>query len=242
MAKRRGRHILRMGAWGAGLAGVGLAALFGWLMWQVDRAQAGTAGAEMGSVDAIIVLGAWVRPDGSPGPDLRSRTWWAVQLFHDLTEAEQGQGQGPVLILTGGSPDDANAASTVSRRMAESRGVPGQRVFQAQGGQTTAEDVAAAGLLMQERGWTDAVLVSHPLHLFRTKWHFDRAAAHLNSAQIRAVTYPAGGITYLSVRQRLILDAREAVGILWATADGWERMAPLGRWLEALVYGRGQTL
>ncbi len=106
--------------WGVGLAGVGMAALFGWLMWQVDRAQTGTADTLIGPVEAIVVLGAVVRPDGSPGPDLRSRTWWAVSLYHDLI----AQGQDPVLILTGGSPIHPNAASTVARRMAESRGVP----------------------------------------------------------------------------------------------------------------------
>ncbi len=51
------------------------------------------------------------------------------------------------------------------------------------------------------------------------------------------MTYAAGGITYLSARQRLILDAREAAGILWASVDGWERMAGLGRVLERIVYG-----
>ncbi len=237
MAKQRRRRIFRGLFWGTGLAGVGMAALFGWLMCQVDRAQTGTAGALAEPVDAIVVLGATVRPDGSPGPDLRSRTWWAVSLFHDLVE----QGQDPVLILTGGSPIHPGAASTVARRMAESRGVPSARIFQTQGGQTTAEDMAATVDLMQGSGWNQAILVSHPLHLFRSKWHFDRAVA-ASKSEIRSATYAAGGITYLSPRQRLTLDAREAAGILWASVDGWQRMAPLGRWLEAWVYGRGETL
>ena len=224
--------MVRVVIWGVGLAGVGMAALFSWLMWQVDRAQTGTAGTLTGPTEAIVVLGAVVRPDGSPGPDLRSRTWWAVSLFHDLTD----MGQDPVLILTGGSPIHPNAASTVARRMAESRGVPPSRIFQAPGGQTTAEDMDAAVGLMQKAGWNQAILVSHPLHLFRSKWHFERAVT-ASKSEIRSVTYAAGGITYLSTRQRLTLDAREAAGILWASVNGWERMAGLGRVLERSVYG-----
>lgn len=235
MAKQRRRRAFRVGFWGVGLAGVGMVALFGWLMWQVDRAQVGTAGALTGpssrTVQAIVVLGAVVRPDGSPGPDLRSRTWWAVSLYRDLTD----MGQEPVLILTGGSPSDGDAASTVARRLAESRGVPSARIFQTQGGQTTAEDMAATVDLMQGSGWNHAILVSHPLHLFRSKWHFERAVA-ASKSEIRSATYAAGGITYLSTRQRLTLDAREAAGILWASVDGWERMAGLGRILERIVY------
>lgn len=232
MQKQRRRQIFRMILWGGGLAGVGLAALFGWLMWQVDRAQMGNAGTLSDPVEAIVVLGATVRPDGSPGPDLRSRTWWAVELYHDLV----AQGESPALILTGGWPGDVGAASSVARRMAETRGVPAMRIFQAQGGQTTAEDMAAAVSVIQKAGWNQAILVSHPLHLFRSQWHFERAVA-ASKTEIRSVTYAAGGITYLSARQRLILDAREAAGILWASVDGWERMAGLGRVLERIVYG-----
>ncbi len=232
MQKQRHKRIFRMMTWGVGLAGVGMAALFGWLMWQVDRAQTGTAATMAGPVEAIVVLGATVRADGSPGPDLRSRTWWAVSLYHDLV----AQGQNPVLIFTGGMPGEYGAASTVARRMAASRGVPDAQLFQTQGGQTTAEDMAAAVDLMQKAGWDQAILVSHPLHLFRSQWHFARAVKQSN-AQIHSITYPAGGISSLSASQRLTLDAREAAGILWAAVDGWERMGGLGRVLERIVYG-----
>lgn len=209
------------------MAGVGLLLLFGWLMWQVDRAQLGTFGEADEAVDAIIVLGAWVRPDGTPGPDLRSRTWWAVDLYHTLRD----QGQRPVLITTGGTGDDQRAASAVAGQMAQRRGVPAADVIHAGGGQTTAEDMQFAAQIMQIRGWQRAVLVSHPLHLYRSQWHWQRVS------DLPAVTYPAGGITYLSLGQRLLLDAREAAGILWTSVHGWERMAGLGRLLESVVYG-----
>lgn len=221
------RRFLRATFLGAGLAGVVLAVYFGWLMWRVDRAQTGSLDVATDGVEAIVVLGAQVRADGTPGPDLRSRTWWAVRLYHDLV----AQGQSPILITTGGNPENAGSASAVAARLAQAGDVPAQRIFQAQGGQTTAEDMISAAQIMQERGWERAVLVSHPLHLYRSLWHFQRASGR------SAETYAAGSLRTLSLQRRLQLDAREAAGILWAAVGGWERMAGLGRWLERIVYG-----
>ena len=224
--RRKARTIRLLGR-GIGLTSLGMALLFGWLMWRVNGAQAGTFGDGAAPVDAIIVLGATVRADGTPGPDLRSRTWWAVDLYHTLV----AQGQSPILITTGGDPGDWYAASTVAAEMAQRRGVPADQIVQAGGGQTTEEDMRFAAQTMQRHGWQQAILVSHPLHLYRSRWHFQRLS------DLAVETYPAGGITYLSTNQRLTLDAREAAGILWASVNGWEHMTGLGRWLEAIVYG-----
>jgi len=214
----------------AGLAGVFLAGIVGmtalfWLAWQIDSVGLGDPPQQ---TDAIVVLGARVRADGEPGSDLYSRTRWAVSLFHERVAL----GENPVLITTGGYTNDRLSAAAVAQRKAIEWGVPAERIFLADGGQTTGEDAQAAAALMAAHSWRSVTLVSHPLHLYRSRWHFERAGV----PEIH--TYPAGNRERLPGPARLYLSSREAFGVAWAAVDGWERFAPLGHFLEALVYGR----
>jgi len=207
------------------LAGLtGISALF-WLAWRIDDAGLGDPPQP---TDAIVILGALVRDDGEPGRDLYARTRWAVNLFHERTAL----GENPVLITTGGFTDDPLSAAAVSRRMAIDWGVPAKRIFLADGGQTTGEDAEATAAVMAAWGWRSATLVSHPLHLYRSRWHFQRAGI----PEIH--TYAAGNRARLPNAARVYLSSREAFGLAWAAVDGWERFAPLGHFLEGLVYGR----
>src|SRR5512139_2101909 len=125
--------------------------------------------------DAIVVLGARVNADGSPGSDLTSRTYHAVDLWQ--------RGIAPYIICTGGFRDEPLSAAAVCKRFAVSLGVPADRVFLADGTSNTDEDAQATAEVMGRQGWREAVLVSHPLHLFRARWLFQRAG-------IDAVTSP----------------------------------------------------
>ncbi len=198
---------------------------FFWLAWQIDRAGLGDPPQQ---TDAIVILGALVRADGEPGRDLYSRTRWAVNLFHERVAL----GESPVLITTGGYTADHLSAAAVAQRKAIEWGVPAGRIFLADGGQNTGEDAQAAAAIMAVHGWRSATLVSHPLHLYRSHWHFERAGIP------EIYTYAAGNRERLSGPARVYLSSREAFGVVWAAADGWERFEPLGRFLEALVYGR----
>ena len=86
---------------------------FALLVWQVDR---------LGRVDqarpsdAIVVLGARVNADGTPGSDLTSRTYHAVDLWK--------QGVAPHIICTGGFRNEPLSAASVCKRFAVSLGVP----------------------------------------------------------------------------------------------------------------------
>jgi uncharacterized SAM-binding protein YcdF (DUF218 family) len=206
----------------AGIAGISL--LF-WLAWQIDDAGLGDPPRQ---TDAIVILGALVRADGEPGRDLSARTRWAVSLFHERVAL----GEDPVLITTGGYTNDRLSAAAVAQRKAIEAGVPAERIFLADGGQTTGEDAQAAAAVMAAHGWRSATLVSHPLHLYRSRWHFARAGVP------EIYTYAAGNRARLPGPARVYLSSREAFGVVWAAVDGWERFEPLGRFLEALVYGR----
>lgn len=203
---------------------VGISLLF-WLAWQIDGAGLGDPPQQ---TDTIVVLGALVRADGEPGRDLSARTRWAVSLFHERVAL----GETPVLITTGGYTSDPLSAAAVAQRKAIEWGVPSERIFLADGGQTTGEDAQAAAAVMAAHGWRSATLVSHPLHLYRSRWHFERAGI----PDIH--TYAAGNRERLPGPARVYLSSREAFGVAWAAVDGWERFEPLGRFLEELAYGR----
>ena len=89
---------------------------FAFLVWQVDRL--GQQDHAQPS-DVIVVLGARVNADGSPGSDLTSRTYHAVDLWQ--------AGYAPSIICTGGFKDEQLSAAAVCKRFAIELGVPANR-------------------------------------------------------------------------------------------------------------------
>jgi uncharacterized SAM-binding protein YcdF (DUF218 family) len=174
------------------------AAQFVFLAYRINRTGSRDLAAP---ADAIIVLGARVDADGQAGPDLRSRTLHAVDLFR--------HGLASHLICSGGYEGDRLSAAAVACRLAEAEGVPADSVLLAEGSMTTWEDARSAGALMRARGWRSAILVSHPLHLERARLLFLGQGI---------IVYPSPTSTDLSAipwRDRTWLTAREAVGIVW---------------------------
>lgn len=195
---------------------------FAFLAWQVDRLgredQARPA-------DVIVVLGARVNTDGSPGSDLTSRTYHAVDLWK--------QGIAPYIICTGGFRDEPLSAASVCKRFAASLDVPADRVYLADGSTNTIEDAQVTKQVMEHQGWQSAVLVSHPLHLFRARWLFHREG-------VAAVASPTTTDTHrIFPPLRAWYDLREAGSIVVTALDGWaiipERwVAKLQTWAYAL--------
>lgn len=194
---------------------------FALLTWQIDRL--GRVD-EARPADAIVALGARVNADGSPGSDLTSRTYHAVDLWR--------QGLAPYIICTGGFRNERLSAAAVCRRFAVSLGVPEDRVLLADGSANTIEDAAVTEEVMAQHGWRRAILVSHPLHLYRARWLFRRT-------EIDAVTSPTSTETgSIFAPLRLWYDVREAGGIIVTALDGWSVIPP--QWvakLQTLAYG-----
>jgi len=188
---------------------VGLAALiaFGLLCSQIDHLGRQDAPAQ---ADAIVVLGAQVTSSGQPGSDLTSRTYHAVDLYN--------AGWAPHVICTGGYANDPTSAAATAARFAVSLGVPAERVFQADGSMTTAEDARAAAGVMAAQGWESVILVSHPLHLYRARWSFRRSGLKVHSSPTTTDTgriFPLLRLWYV-IREAgaLILTVLEEWGIL----------------------------
>ena len=177
---------------------------FALLVWQVDRL--GRVD-EARTADAVVVLGARVNVDGSPGSDLTSRTYHAVDLWK--------QGIAPALICTGGLKDEPLSAASVCKRFAVDLGVPAEQIFLADGSSNTIEDAQMTAAVMGQQGMRSAVLVSHPLHLFRARWLFRLAG-------IDAVTSPTSTETHrIFPPLRAWYAVREAGGIVLTAVDGW---------------------
>jgi len=191
---------------GYGLGGLILIACLGLgvLIWQIDRAGRLDAATP---ADVIVVLGARVAGDGSPGPDLASRVAHAVDVWR--------AGYAPNIICTGGFKNERLSAAAVCRRLAIQEGVPAARIFLGDGTTNTAEDAQAASQVMTAHGWRTAIVVSHPLHIFRARWLLQRtgvtAVGSPTSTQVDRIAWPL----------RLWYTAREAGGIVATVLDDW---------------------
>ncbi len=201
-----------------GLLVLAAAAILALLAWQVDRLGRRD---EARPADAIVVLGARVTADGQPGPDLRSRTLHGIALWQ--------AGYAPYLICTGGFKNEPLSAASVCKRLAVAQGVSADRILLADGSSNTVEDAAATAGVMAAHDLHTAILVSHPLHLFRTRWLFRRAG-------VGAITSPTTtDLGRIAPPLRLWYTARETGAILVTALDGWkivpaEWIARLQRW------------
>ncbi len=195
---------------------------FAFLAWQVDRL--GQQDHAQPS-DVIVVLGARVNADGSPGSDLTSRTYRAVDLWQ--------AGYAPYIICTGGFKNEQLSAAAVCKRFAVGLGVPAERISLADGSTNTVEDALVSAEVMAVNGWRSAILVSHPLHLFRARWLFRRAG-------VEAVTSPTSTDTgRIFWPLRAWYATREAAGIVITATNAWDRLP--AEWLARLQqwsYGR----
>jgi uncharacterized SAM-binding protein YcdF (DUF218 family) len=199
---------MRLALRAAGLFAGGIAALivlaFALLAWQVDRLGRRD---DAQAADAIIVLGARVEADGRPGSDLTSRTYHAVDLWQ--------AGYAPGIICTGGYRNEPLSAANVCRRFAIELGVPADRVRVADGTSNTVEDAAAAARVMADHGWRLAILVSHPLHLYRARWLFQEAGVDV----VTSPTTTDTGRIFPPLRAWYAL--RESGAILLTVLDRW---------------------
>lgn len=211
--------------------GLGLVVLFliiaalvavGVLGWQINR----LGGQDQARpADAIVILGARINSDGSIGSDLLSRTYHAMDLYQ--------AGLAPTVICAGGFGwDDFSAAAVACRFAVEDLGLPPERALVAResNAYTTAEEAAAVADLMRERGWRSVILVSHPLHLYRARWLFQRQG-------LEAYTSPTNtDLGRIFPPLRAWYTVREAGGVLLTIFEDWPMVDRLLARLRHLVY------
>jgi len=214
--------MLRVVAWTVVVLVVALLAALAVLGWQINRL-GGRDDAQ--PADAIVILGAGVNADGSPGSDLLSRTYHGVDLYN--------AGLAPVVICAGGVGGDPLAAGAVACRFAvEELGLPRDRslVVQEADAYNTEDEARAVAGLMHAEGWQSAILVSHPLHLFRARWLFRRQG-------VEAYTSPTNtNLRRILPPLRIWYTLREAGGVLLTAVEDWPLVDRLVTWLNSIVY------
>ncbi|WP_179378280.1 YdcF family protein [Jannaschia marina] len=103
-----------------------------------------------------IVLGAAVRPDGTPSPTLALRVDHAVTLWRT--------GRAERICLTGGIGRHGPSEARVARDRAHAAGIPEAALLLEEASTTTLENIAFA-----------APLCAAPLILVTNRWHLPRA-------------------------------------------------------------------
>jgi uncharacterized SAM-binding protein YcdF (DUF218 family) len=143
---------------------------------------------------AILVFGARAYPDGRPSDALSDRVRAAARLYH--------QGLAPLVIMSGGPGDGAVHETEAMQLLAESLGVPRDRIVRDERGVNT-----RASIRNCSRFTAGPVLaVSHGYHLPRIKLEADRAGLALYT-----VPAPQGQ----PLRKLPIFVARETLAWWW---------------------------
>ncbi len=115
--------------------------------------------------DVIIVLGSGLNRDLTPGRALTRRSEHAVDLWK--------AGYAPVIICSGGytaglSRAEASGCAEVLR----ANGVPADAILIEDRSRSTEENALYSHEIMQDHGWTAALIVSDGYHLLRATWIF----------------------------------------------------------------------
>lgn len=154
---------------------------------QSDRAQ---------KADAIVVLGAYVRPNGTASPALRNRALHAADLYK--------RGLASHIITTGGLGDNPPQEALVSAAILRENGVPSSAINSEITSTSTWENAANAARICRENGWNRVIIVSEPFHLWRATRNFQKQGL---------VSYPSPSVDH-RVRFRLWMTMREVPAVL----------------------------
>lgn len=115
------------------------------------------------SSDCLIVLGAKVRPSGELSETLRYRCESALRVW------EQGLAKGIVCCGARGA-DEPAAEGEVMRDYFIRHGVREDCVIAETRSFNTQENLKNAAAIMEDRGWTNAIVATSDYHLERALW------------------------------------------------------------------------
>jgi uncharacterized SAM-binding protein YcdF (DUF218 family) len=154
---------------------------------------------ETTSADVAIVLGAAAYRT-RPSPVFAERINHAIELYR--------RGWVKLIIFTGGfGRGRAQADSQIAREYALQRGVPASAIYIETVSTDTEENLVEAQKLMQLHGWQTALLVSDPLHMYRSHLVADDLG-------IDALSSPTETSRYRTVFSRAIFLLRESYSVL----------------------------
>lgn len=154
---------------------------------------------ETQKADVAIVLGAAVE-DNAPTPVFRERINHGIWLYEN--------GFVPHLIFTGGiGAGDSLSEAYVAKEYAISLGVPEDVIFIEEFSLITEENMENAKVIMDEKGFETALIVSDPLHM-------KRSMVMAEDYGITAYSSPTQTSMYKSMKTKLPFLARETVMLI----------------------------
>lgn len=112
-------------------------------------------------VDAAVVLGAQVLPNGTPSYSLQERLDTAIGLYN--------QGLAPMLIMSGGIDVEGTNEAKAMKDYAVSRGVPESAILLDEYGNNTEASAKNTGRMFGEQGFERVAVVSSFYHMARIK-------------------------------------------------------------------------
>lgn len=110
-------------------------------------------------MDAVIILGAMVRPDGSPSPAMMRRVGLGVERLQ--------AGNVRQLILSGGPVGYAIPEARIMERLALEMGAKPEQLILEEQSMSTIENIRFSGALAAQRGLKKLALVTDAYHLPR---------------------------------------------------------------------------
>lgn len=137
---------------------------------RVDRAQ---------PADVIVVLGAGLRRDNSPGPALTRRAARAAELWQ--------AGYAPTIVCTGGKPGNrTRSEADACAELLRGAGIPMSSIRLEDQSRSTEENALQTNAIMQANNWQSAIIVSDGFHLFRALRLFSNEGVHVFTSPVTA--------------------------------------------------------
>lgn len=161
------------------------------------------------TADVAIVLGASTH-NGEVSPVYRERINHGISLYEE--------GYVRKIIVTGGVGNGNEESDAYAAKMyAISKGVPEEDILLEEVSGITQENLENAKILMDEHGYTTAIVVSDPLHM-------KRAMLLAKDEGIEAYSSPTPTTRYISIKTQLPFLARE---VFFYIGYKWYRIFPI---------------
>ena len=143
---------------------------------------------ELEDVDCIIVLGAGVRPDGTPSPMLQDRLDKAIELYQ--------QGIWDKIIVSGDHREDNYNEVNAMKSYLIEHDVPSEAIFMDHAGLSTYDSMYRAVHIF---GVESAVIVTQKYHMYRAVYDAKYLGIDAYGVTAEDITY--SGQTYREIRE-----------------------------------------
>lgn len=138
---------------------------------------------ELEPVDAAVVLGNKVEPNGEPSERLQARLDKSVELYE--------RGYFPMIIVSGGLGKEGFDEATVMKAYLVDKGVPDDRIIEDPNGYNSFMTAQNSSKIMEQSNLESAMVITQYFHVSRTKLAFRKMdikevyAAHANFFEFR---------------------------------------------------------